>query len=988
MTPAPLIAALSDRYRIQRELGAGGMATVYLAEDLKHHRPVAIKVLHPDIANTIGPERFLREIEIAAGLHHPHILPLYDSGEAAGFLFYVMPYVEGESLGRKLAREGELPVADAVRILRDVADALAKAHAQGLVHRDIKPDNVLLADRHALVADFGVARAVSQAAAGTTLTSVGVALGTPAYMAPEQAAADPNVDHRADIYAFGCLGYEMLTGAPPFTGHGAPQVLAAHMTTAPVRVTQHRAAVPEPLAQLVMRCLEKKPADRWQSAAELVTQLETMLTPGSGTAATRAQLAASIPAARKPLGRWVAAAAVAALVVAGGWFAISRLGTRQASLDPNLVVIPPFRVTGGDAQVAVLREGMLDLMATYLTGEGGTLRAADPGTVMAAWRRHVRSESEDLSEDQARAMARELGAGRLLTGSVVASGGQILIRGALTRLDQNTTPVQASVEGHADSLVALLPRFVGQVLAQSTGVTSDASSGLTTSSLPALRAYLMGQSEYRHGRYSVAVNRYTEALENDSTFALAGVGLLTAHGWTGSASDRIADLARRAAWNGRSELSVRDRALVAAALGPGGLAPAPRRDFLRAREEFTALAGDRADAWYYLGDEYFHQGAVLGIDDAMMRAESALERAVALDSSVSGPIEHLLLIAALQGDTAKLRSRLALYERTADSIAYARHAWMTSTLLGDSAAATRSLETMIRTADDNRVLLGGPQMLLPFMPEHAAAVHEAALRLRNRAHEAYRGQTAFELALLEWDLGRPESAARRVPGLDDPDLVATKILAALFWSGDTTEAAAGARRLAGAGGGATEAAWIASPACALAMWYANRGEQREAERATARLRQAHAQRDPSLPPDRNQVCASIVEAMRAQAQQRPNAAEILNTLERTLLSVPYRPLSWENLALATLLENQGEYARAAAAARRHQFLFGPSLFYAAHLRQSGRLAERAGDMDRAIEAYTKYLALRHDPEPSVAPEVAQVRRDLERLTSERPPARK
>ena len=172
------------------------------------------------------------------------------------------------------------------------------------------------------------------------------------------------------------------------------------------------------------------------------------------------------------------------------------------------------------------------------------------------------------------------------------------------------------------------------------------------------------------------------------------------------------------------------------------------------------------------------------------------------------------------------------------------------------------------------------------------------------------------------------------------------------------------------------------------MWYANRGEQRDAERAAARLRQAHAQRDPSLPPHQNQVCASIVEAIGAQAARRPNAGPLVDELERTLLTVPYRPVSWENLALATLLENQGQYARAAAAARRHHFLFGPSLFYAAHLRQSGRLSERAGEVDRAIEAYTKYLALRYDPEPAVAPEVAQVRQDLERLTSERGTARK
>ena len=194
---------LADRYEIERELGSGGMAIVCLARDLRHERRVALKVLRPDLTASLGPARFLAEVKVTARLQHPHILPLLDSGEADGLLFYVMPFVEGESLSARLAREGELPVADAVRILRDVADALAYAHAQGVVHRDIKPDNVLLSGRHAIVADFGIAKALSDATGQQGSTLTGLALGTPRYMAPEQATADPRVDHRADIYAWG-----------------------------------------------------------------------------------------------------------------------------------------------------------------------------------------------------------------------------------------------------------------------------------------------------------------------------------------------------------------------------------------------------------------------------------------------------------------------------------------------------------------------------------------------------------------------------------------------------------------------------------------------------------------------------------------------------------------------------------------------------------------------------------------------------------------
>ena len=291
-----LKTALADRYAIEREVGSGGMATVYLAEDLKHHRKVAVKVLRSDLAAALGAERFLREIEIAAQLQHPHILTLIDSGEADGFLYYIMPFVEGESLRAKLARERELPIAEAARILRDVVDALAHAHAHGVVHRDIKPDNVLLSGHHAVVTDFGVAKAVSEATGRNQLTTAGVALGTPAYMAPEQAVADPHIDHRADIYAIGALAYELLTGRPPFIGDNAQQVLAAHVTDPPDPVTRYRETVPPALADLVMRCLAKKPADRWQSTAELLPHIETFTTPSGGITPTDTQPVEAAPA--------------------------------------------------------------------------------------------------------------------------------------------------------------------------------------------------------------------------------------------------------------------------------------------------------------------------------------------------------------------------------------------------------------------------------------------------------------------------------------------------------------------------------------------------------------------------------------------------------------------------------------------------------------------------------------------------------------------
>lgn len=277
-----LAAALSGRYIVERELGAGGMATVFLARDLKHDRQVAIKVLRPELASALGPHRFLREIQVVAQFQHPHILPLHDSGEADGFLYYVMPYVEGESLRDRVAREGALPVDEAVRFLRDVVDALSYAHRHGLVHRDVKPENVLLSDRHALVADFGIAKALSDAGAEQQLTTAGMSVGTPTYMSPEQAAGDPSVDYRADLYSFGVLAYEVLTGKPPFTGDTAQAIMAAHVTREPTPIGRMREGLPGPLAAAVMRCLVKQPDQRWQSADELLHELEALATPGGG----------------------------------------------------------------------------------------------------------------------------------------------------------------------------------------------------------------------------------------------------------------------------------------------------------------------------------------------------------------------------------------------------------------------------------------------------------------------------------------------------------------------------------------------------------------------------------------------------------------------------------------------------------------------------------------------------------------------------------
>ena len=371
---ARLQVALGPGFRVEHELGGGGMSRVFLAQERELGRQVVVKVLPPEMAAGVNAERFRREIQLAASLQHPHIVPLLAAGHADDLVYYTMPLIEGESLRAKLAREGELPIPETVRLLLDVADALAYAHAHGVVHRDIKPDNVLVANHHAVVTDFGVAKALSESTGKSSLTSAGVALGTPAYMAPEQAAADPHTDHRCDIYALGALGYEMLTGRPPFTGATLQHVLAAQVTEAPEPVTKRRATVPAALAALVMRCLEKSPADRWQTAEELLQHLEAMATPSGGITPTGTHPVAAV--ANAP--RWLKLALGTAglVVVATGTVMLARpkselltLGkVTQITFEPGLEIEPAI---SPDGKLVAYAAGPLSTTRIYVRQSGG-----------------------------------------------------------------------------------------------------------------------------------------------------------------------------------------------------------------------------------------------------------------------------------------------------------------------------------------------------------------------------------------------------------------------------------------------------------------------------------------------------------------------------------------------------------------------------------------------------------------------------------------
>ncbi|HUQ84079.1 MAG TPA: serine/threonine-protein kinase, partial [Gemmatimonadaceae bacterium] len=551
-----LETSLGDVFAIERELGGGGMSRVFLARERALDRQVVVKALHPELSG-VNVDRFRREIQVVAQLQHPHIVPVLVAGESGGILYFTMPYIDGESLRAWLLRESRLLVDDALRILHDVADALAYAHERGVVHRDIKPDNVLVSGRHAMVTDFGVAKALTAAAHGTdsttestsgTTTGSGLAIGTPAYMAPEQAAGDPSTDHRADIYAFGILAYELLAGRPPFTGRPPSEILAAHIAELPQPIETLRADVPPALASLVMSCLAKRPSDRPQTAAHVQSSIEALATPGGGTV-----LGPSVHR-RRSARRAVATVVAGAAALVAGVIAWSNRPAPRPAADENLVAVAPFRIASSDGSLRYLREGMLDLMSAKLTGAAGP-RSADPRSLLTAWRRAAGADSSDLPRGKALDVAESLGAGQLLIGDISGDSSRITLSAVLVRVSDGRALAPAKVEGDPDSLPKLVDALTAQLLATGAG-EGDRLSTLTSTSLPALRSFLSGQWLYRHGRYRDAAGAYATAIELDSTFALSALRLAVASNWFGVPAMREKGL--RLAWAGQERLGPRD----------------------------------------------------------------------------------------------------------------------------------------------------------------------------------------------------------------------------------------------------------------------------------------------------------------------------------------------------------------------------------------------------------------------------------------------
>jgi eukaryotic-like serine/threonine-protein kinase len=682
--PASLAAALRDRYALERELGRGGMATVYLARDLRHNRRVAVKVLHPDLARSLGSERFLREIEFAARLQHPHILPLFDSGTADGFLYYVMPYVEGESLRDRLNRERLLPVDAALQIAGEAAAALDYAHRQGVVHRDIKPENLLLSEDHCLVADFGIARALDTAAE-ERLTETGLSLGTPAYMSPEQGAGERAVDGRSDLYSLGCVVYEMLAGEPPFTGPSAQAIVARRMVEPPRSIRVVRDTVPESVEHAVQRALARVPADRFASAAEFAAALVAPTRPTS-------------PVAPRP--RWAVRNLGLALAGLGVLGAVAIRWLRPAPtpvLDTDLVAIAPFDVL--EPTLALWQEGIVDVLSRNLDG-AGPLRTVAPAVAIRRWR-------GPADAGAAQALGRRTGAQLVVFGQVVGRGADS-VRLTATLLDAGSGRRLGEVEvldttPHMDALLQSLTVKLLQELGRERPVGAVRHGSISARPLPALKAFLRGEQFYRRMLWDSAASHYDHAIALDSGFALAHYRMATAVAWNSARSKRYRapeEYARRAARLNQGQ-TTRDSLLLV--YGPFEMLRDPAdpgyfthyRQGLAVLERASQLYPGDPEVWYMLGEarNHFHSNEV-----TLAQTLDAFDRAIELDSMFGPAYEHTVEFAIRLGDVDRARRYAAAYLSSIPTAASIPNLRIDGLLLDPARAGSADVARLIDTA--------------------------------------------------------------------------------------------------------------------------------------------------------------------------------------------------------------------------------------------------------------------------------------------------
>jgi serine/threonine-protein kinase len=629
-----LQAALGDAYHIERELAPGGMSRLFLATEASLERKVVIKLLPPDTASAVSAARFQREVLLAAHLQHPHILPVLTTGSTQdGIFYYIMPYVAGESLRQRLERE-RIPVAEAVRVLREIADALAMAHERGIVHRDIKPANILLLEGHAVVTDFGIARAVEAARenASERLTQTGVGIGTLGYMAPEQLSGERDLDTRADVYALAVVGYEMLAGKPPFSRPTAQALVAAHLTEPPPPLASIAPDVPVEVGSVISKALSKLPDDRYRTAAEFRDALDLRLT----------KAFAAIADGRFAIPRWVAISimAVAAIgAVAAGYFL-----TRLPKLDSNYVVVLPFNVRDADT---TLKQGLVDILYEGINSQGW-VKVVAPS-------RYLRTFKDKADDGTASKLGKAMGAGIALYGTVQGTSADSIAVTMYLRDVQHGKQIGTvmSRRGSKSDLPALgtaLRKDVLSELSKLRPIGAFRTTWLDEANPTALQAFLIAEQFFRRSDLDSAIAYYGRAIDADSTFALAYYHAGLVVGWRRSEGDSVAQRYLRAAVRLNRGLPPRDSLLISADSVRSGLTAfetdtayfsSVRRLFGTLRTARDSFPSD-PEIWYALADAYFHYGSGPGLSVDEDTTLVAFDRSIRLDSGFTPAYIHAI----------------------------------------------------------------------------------------------------------------------------------------------------------------------------------------------------------------------------------------------------------------------------------------------------------------------------------------------------------
>ncbi len=993
---SPLADALRDRYLLERELGRGGMAAVYLARDLRHDRPVALKVLHQELAQALGPERFVREIQVAARLQHPHILPVFDSGtakqpgSAVESLWFTMPYVAGESLRQRLAREPQLPLRDAVRIALEVADGLGYAHGQGIVHRDVKPENILLSGDHCVIADFGVARALD-AAGGERLTETGITFGTPLYMSPEQASADQRLDGRSDIYSLGCVLYEMLAGDPPFTGRTAQAIIARRLSEPVPRLRTLR-DVPASVEQVVAKALARAPADRFVDTSHFAQALQAAVS-AQPAVPTEPARAARHPAFRRRILLAVAGALVAVAVLLGLYRGLRR--APDVTLDRNLLAIAPFDVL--DPSLQLWREGLGDILSRSLDG-AGPLRTVSPTVALRRWEGRADRAS-------AEALGRRTGAGLVVFGTVVPRGrDSVTLRAGVLDAGSGSGQREVEVSGETARIGELADSLgirILQALGQSRAMGSVRQVSMGSRSLPALKAFLQGEQFYRRGLWDSALARYDQAIAADSGFALALGRMYRVLYWhppTAGAYRPGEDYARRSTLYNHG-LSPRESLLIVAdsfrfaagaATDPKAYVSFQFRS-LGALKEAVRRYPEDPEAWYMLGEKRMH--APFPIVTPPATTFETFSRSIALDSGFAPAYEHMAELATRLGRPERARhyaaAYLSLYPDTGTT-SQVRLVLLALDPIQSGAADTAQLVDSASVSAIWRAAFD----ILPFFTDSA----ETQVRLLRKIGEPHRsagGDAAWVLDSLMWPqylaaalayrghLREAYQTNRRLlldPAASKWSLIGDRFLD-LVLLGAVPDSMAGpvfARALE------PTAPWDSeeTPRHLRGIpWWLAHGDTASLTRFAARAAEETRRPNSPLVVLRARLLGATSTAYAALARgDSAGALGYLEAIPDTLCLVDdFDNCFHLNLTLARLLAARGDDRRAGALLERWRWAVGSSPWFVLATLERGRVAERLGEREKAIESYRFVTEAWRRPDPELQPYVSEAREALARL---------